>query len=478
MCGLVGMAGEIAPKHKEVFQDLLDICQLRGRDSTGVIAVSNQRTYDYCKEIGPPTYLFETRKYEEVVDRKNNHAAIIGHCRHKTVGQVNRRNAHPFDFPDEKIIGVHNGTLRATNKLDTHHYQLVDSEILYGHLAKNGPQDTFDRTEGAWACVWWDGNNNTINFIRNDQRPLWFTWSEDRKVMFWASEAWFFMALARKKDVGLWDGGKEENVYVELPTNTLWSFEVQKGVGKDKLKFKTPVVIENKPLPVGNFQRPWEKQNQSSLASSAAGSNNKGGEVSNPFLPKNDNGSLDDQLPEELRPEQGVLVEFPVESSTSKPSTNASTKSSKKSSESPKLLTATTSGSPNTGSKRQKNSTLSLKTNKKNRSNEQEKSHFNRTSPLIKKQGTDVRFIPKLGTCYITDNKSGIEYSEEQVAENTDNCCSSCGQTVENLEEIHEFFGKNRFICTSCLQPEFHLEDLVKDLEIEIEVKAKVNKNG
>lgn len=45
MCGIVGIAGKITHQAKNVvFKDFLDVCQVRGRDSTGVIKVRDDRT--------------------------------------------------------------------------------------------------------------------------------------------------------------------------------------------------------------------------------------------------------------------------------------------------------------------------------------------------------------------------------------------------------------------------------------------------
>jgi len=133
MCGIVGIAGKITHQAKNVvFKDFLDVCQVRGRDSTGVIKVRDDKdqSYTWVKSVGTPSSLFDFRKYETEIER-GDAVALVGHCRHKTSGEVSVKNAHPFDFPDEGIIGVHNGTLRNQHTLDGHHYSKVDSEILY-----------------------------------------------------------------------------------------------------------------------------------------------------------------------------------------------------------------------------------------------------------------------------------------------------------------------------------------------------------
>lgn len=240
MCGLIGVAGDVShPVRTQIFKDMLDVCQVRGRDSTGVIKVTRDLNYDWCKQIGPPNMLYDARAYEHRIER-GEASVLIGHCRSKTVGDINIKNAHPFDYPEEGICGVHNGTLRGYHNLEGYTYQKVDSEVLYGHLAVNGPKDTFSQIDGAWACVWWNDKEKTLNFIRNNERPLWFTWSKDKKMMFWASEIWMFGSIARK--IELWDGGENGKVYIELTPNMLWTFNINPAAkGQEPIITMAPV---------------------------------------------------------------------------------------------------------------------------------------------------------------------------------------------------------------------------------------------
>jgi glutamate synthase domain-containing protein 1 len=106
------MAGDLSIKDREMFEDMLDVCQLRGRDSTGAIRVNRLGTdYTYAKRVGPPSYLKDSREYENNI-RTAGTSVLIGHCRHKTVGNVDVASAHPFDIAEHGIIGVHNGTLK------------------------------------------------------------------------------------------------------------------------------------------------------------------------------------------------------------------------------------------------------------------------------------------------------------------------------------------------------------------------------
>ena len=149
MCGIVGMAGDISLKDLEIFEDLLDVCQLRGRDSTGVVRVNRQGTdYTWAKQVGPPTYLLDSRDYHRKISQAGM-SVLIGHCRHKTIGNLDRASAHPFDIEEHGIVGVHNGTLKNYYSFPQHKTGNVDSLTLYERIAQEGPEVTFSEAEGA-----------------------------------------------------------------------------------------------------------------------------------------------------------------------------------------------------------------------------------------------------------------------------------------------------------------------------------------
>lgn len=454
MCGLIGVAGNVSAQVKNsLFKDMLDVCQTRGRHATGVIKVDDDLDYGYIKNVGPPAMLFDRRSYSDIVET-GNAAALIGHCRHKTSGDNDTASAHPFDYEDEGIIGVHNGTLRSYHDLDTHNFKKVDSEVLYGHLAMNGPEETFNKIEGAWACVWWNDKNKTLNFIRNKERPLWFTWNEDCSMMFWASEIWMFGAISRK--IKLWDGGKADSPYVELPVDTMWSFNIDPKAKKDEkpLTMKTPHKIEAKKPVVRGYQGnrntsrggnswrngdDWYEANGVWTRKGLAGPNaDKGGEVTNPF-PKdglNDDVSDIGREPEQSNTQIGN-VSF-IHNSPKQSDTGADTKLSKKSTRSILSLPERTSGTCQQGNnggrlnasgKRQDNTILNL------------------PKPL-----NPVSLRTVAGMDYITDEKSKKEFGVLQFEENTGGKCCFCKQPVGDLQEVAEFLNEKQFLCTSCVE--------------------------
>ena len=481
MCGLIGAAGDLTHTVRtQIFKDMMDVCQVRGRDSTGVIKVDKNLDYTWVKQVGPPNVLYDSRTYENAIERGVDSSILIAHTRHKTVGDVSIKNAHPFDFDEQGICGVHNGTLQQTHRLDGYTYQKVDSEILYNHLALNGPEETFNKTEGAWACVWWNDREKTLNFIRNDQRPLWFTWSEDMKMMFWASEVWMFAVIGRK--VKLWDGGEEKQKYVELPINTLWSFRINpKATGKEKLmRLRAPRAIDPFVRPVyrpnpngmgfhgGNNVNRWKddwkqdspgvytrkKDEPETKASSKPDEQDKGGLVVRPFV----QGPLPETPKKVLNDAINDLFGLEDEGTTTPISNVSYLNTSLRSSASP---------TDSKNSKRSVRNVLSLpaknsKSNQQNGSDACCDSHGESSgktksstsqSPNQLSLCKGVSFRRVVGVDYITDNRTKEEYSFEDFYMNTGGICSCCKEFFKvNLSNVGEFLDKNTVLCKTCLE--------------------------
>jgi hypothetical protein len=192
------MAGDLNTSHEKLIRTMLILDSVRGEDSTGIVTIGK---YDpkpkMAKQVGDPFQLFDHKSYDRVF--AGFQRAIIGHNRYATTGAVNRNNAHPFE--NEGVVGAHNGTLNTKHLLADAPKFTVDSENIFHHIDKFGVRDALKYMGGAWALVWWDKQEKTINFLRNEQRPLYVTYSKDGKVMFWASESWMLYAALNKHNI-------------------------------------------------------------------------------------------------------------------------------------------------------------------------------------------------------------------------------------------------------------------------------------
>ena len=59
--------------------------------------------------------------------------------------------------------------------------------------------------------------------------------------------------------------------------------------------------------------------------------------------------------------------------------------------------------------------------------------------------------LRKVGSIwYITDRKTGREYSEITFDSNTNRCCAWCQSRDHDLKDVHEFIDEWNFICNEC----------------------------
>ena len=229
MCGLVGVAGDLYKSHVDAFTDLLWCDTLRGSDSTGVASIFNSGEVKYIKKLGTPVELFDSYGFKDVVAM--NAKCIIGHNRSATVGGRSRSNAHPFIF--DSIVGAHNGTVDHASKMrmeDGGQFG-TDSEAIFNNIDKHGIDETIPKLDGAWCLVFYNDEDKTINFIRNDKRPLTYAFSKDRKQLFWASEAGMLMWILHRNNIDV-------EKHVSLREDTLHSFTLPKAY---QAKFEDPI---------------------------------------------------------------------------------------------------------------------------------------------------------------------------------------------------------------------------------------------
>lgn len=219
MCGIFCAVGDMVAKQDRFISDMFVLDSLRGPHSCGLLSVVN-----YNSEVGVYKKAMQAHDYLDMAGYKKalagKNKVLVGHNRWATKGKINNINAHPFTVGN--ITGVHNGTLTQQSLLPDHASYEVDSENIIHSIDKIGIVETWAKIKGAAALMWWDAEEDSFNFIRNKERPLFFCYSKDLKQMYAASE--YYMLAA-----GLWRNGIEHYDIEELPVNELYSFRVETG---------------------------------------------------------------------------------------------------------------------------------------------------------------------------------------------------------------------------------------------------------
>lgn len=188
MCGNVGIFNPkgLTINQQNLFEQMLWMDSIRGYHSTGVVAVKGDGdNYSVVKEAVDGAYFVQTEQWAEFLKENKSPKVLIGHNRWATQGEVNRKNSHPFSFGN--ISGVHNGTLTHQYGLPDHEKFEVDSENIYWSFYKKGVEWTLARLDGAFALVWYNAEDKTLNFVRNDERPLYIAELNDKSII-WGSE--------------------------------------------------------------------------------------------------------------------------------------------------------------------------------------------------------------------------------------------------------------------------------------------------
>ena len=202
MCGLIGFATteKSNPDTRRWFmQNGIRVSMDRGEDATGWAEI-RRGTEKSAPEIYKDTicgYDFVRRDYvENRLNNINDFSMLIAHTRSATKGSNIRKNAHPFQH--KHITLTHNGTVDnpytwlplPANSLPQE--ITVDSHKLcyaLGELSeKESEQEILEKLTGAYALVWHNARDGSLNIARNDRKPLYFAYVQKENTMMWASE--------------------------------------------------------------------------------------------------------------------------------------------------------------------------------------------------------------------------------------------------------------------------------------------------
>lgn len=207
MCGIVGMVSGytdgFSDNELKAFRDMLFYDTLRGFDSTGVFGVDIDSNVDILKSTDNGANFVQTKEFNQFRDTMFKAGKfVVGHNRAATRGVISDENAHPFWVNNNTVLvqnGTHHGdhTHLANTDVDTEAIaQVIDREP---DLEK-----AFQQIDAAFALVWYNVKERTLNLIRNDERPLCFAYTDNGGIMF-ASEIDMISMAAKRNNLKLKD---------------------------------------------------------------------------------------------------------------------------------------------------------------------------------------------------------------------------------------------------------------------------------
>lgn len=211
MCGIVATFGKIDHTIHTIFETMLSVGIVRGADSTGIAGIGDK--ISIVKDTIFPIELLRTKDYQENI-LKNRNICLIGHNRAATRGTISKNNAHPFKH--KHITLVHNGTL--LNQIDNKIKSDTDSESICIGIATKGIDEVWKELNGAAAVVYFNENDNSINFITNGERPITWGYSKDLKTAFFASDSWMIRKPVEYNNIKL-----SKDMIWKPENNELWT---------------------------------------------------------------------------------------------------------------------------------------------------------------------------------------------------------------------------------------------------------------
>ena len=238
MCGIVGFINKKRGCNKDsdkIFRDMMWVNQLRGTDGSGVFAIDNVGDVEIAKVPSCYEVLASNKKFSALATRLDSKVFVVGHNRYATLGENKVETTHPFKT--KNIVLVHNGTLSSYPEKDNKNSKyLMDSHAITCLIEDQGIDKTIEHIQGTWSLVWYDMKEKTLNFHRNEQRPMWFIEVANHEITFFASEPDFALLAIHRY-------GLRSSKIEEMKANKLISFNLDDREGRSRALIKKEIIV-------------------------------------------------------------------------------------------------------------------------------------------------------------------------------------------------------------------------------------------
>lgn len=178
MCGIVALVRKhpvISTALCDAFEEMWWGLQLRGMDGSGIFQLNKDKVLKMEKSAYTPDYSRFEKPIGQILRAVDESPFTVAHCRGATKRPAKaddrwlKKNAHPFQHGN--ITLVHNGFFSYVGQSHNEKHE-VDSESFTNAVDDLGIDDALKKAFGAYAIVYHDKRDNTLNIARNADRPL------------------------------------------------------------------------------------------------------------------------------------------------------------------------------------------------------------------------------------------------------------------------------------------------------------------
>lgn len=259
MCGFVGYINRETAVNKSknlvnFFTQGLLCDSLRGKHGTGVLGVTDKGWASVYKRALAASDFLELANAKKIIESTSN-VFMVGHNRWATRGTHTADNTHPFTH--DHITLFHNGTVDYYQTLNKGKTFDVDSDSVAHFIANSTDTiQALESIEGTYSLVWYNDTEETLNFARNEDKPMFFGQVKDSQSFVFASEPGMIRWLCARNGIELSSIFEtKEELLITIPVDP------QEKTTTTPFKAKKKVVYHNYHRGV-HHQKPEEKKTE------------------------------------------------------------------------------------------------------------------------------------------------------------------------------------------------------------------------